>query len=156
MPIQPASGSGASMEIIVGGKGHTFKPGEVRQVQYESVVLNVVTRELHDRLCAVRVATPQEGTSPEVSHCHFCGLCYSRPAPYDSVERYTDMIRRHVLGAGASSVFPSAVGVICSITKDPSADNAEMVRRVRNVVAAAELVHDEQRQDDQGQQAPQG
>lgn len=40
--------------------------------------LRIVPTELHDVLCAWRIASPQE-TDPVVLHCHGCGLCYPRP-----------------------------------------------------------------------------
>jgi hypothetical protein len=52
--------------------------GSLRIVEHNGSRLQVVTRALHDRLCIARIATPQEGTDPEVSHCAFCGLCYLR------------------------------------------------------------------------------
>jgi hypothetical protein len=52
--------------------------GSMQIIEHEGRGLKVITLALHDRLCPVRVASPQEGTSPEVLHCHFCGFCYPR------------------------------------------------------------------------------
>lgn len=52
--------------------------GGLRLVEHEGYTLKVITVALHDRLCRARVATPQEGTDSEVSHCAFCGFCYPR------------------------------------------------------------------------------
>ena len=42
--------------------------------------LRVVPRVIHDVLCVVRIATPQESVDAMVLHCAFCGLCYLRPS----------------------------------------------------------------------------
>ncbi|MEU7802609.1 hypothetical protein AB0B10_25455 [Micromonospora arborensis] len=44
--------------------------------------LRIIPRVLHDLLCSARIATPQEGSDPLVSHCAFCGFCY----PHRSVD----------------------------------------------------------------------
>lgn len=55
--------------------------GGMRFVEHDGYTLKVITVALHDRLCRARVATPQEGTDPEVSHCAFCGFSYPRIVP---------------------------------------------------------------------------
>ena len=49
--------------------------GGMHLIEHEGQQLRVITVALHDRLCNVRVATPQ-GTTPEVLGCAACGFCY--------------------------------------------------------------------------------
>ena len=52
----------------------------MRHDEADGVRLRIVPRVLHDVLCTVRVATPQD-TTPVVLGCAGCGLCYERTAP---------------------------------------------------------------------------
>ena len=52
----------------------------MRHADADGVRLRIVPRALHDVLCAVRVATPQD-TTPVVLGCAGCGLSYERTAP---------------------------------------------------------------------------
>jgi hypothetical protein len=52
------------------------------ELEHEGNRLRVVSVEQHDARCSVRVASPQ-GTTPEVLHCHFCGLAYPVPGEPD-------------------------------------------------------------------------
>jgi hypothetical protein len=47
----------------------------LRAVRHHGHLFQVVSVALHDRLCTVRVATPQ-GTEPGVLCCNACGFCY--------------------------------------------------------------------------------
>lgn len=49
----------------------------MRRMTVDEWSLKVVPRVLHDVLCTVRVATPQD-TDPVVLGCAGCGLCYPR------------------------------------------------------------------------------
>ena len=53
-----------------------IQPVPAVSVVYDGTTrMRVVPRVIHDLLCAVRVATPQE-TTPVVLGCAGCGFCY--------------------------------------------------------------------------------
>jgi len=65
----------AYVDAIADGRA---QPPAMRDHELDGRRLRVVPRVLHDVLCEVRMATPQEGSDPLVSHCAFCGLSYPR------------------------------------------------------------------------------
>ncbi|WP_431976044.1 hypothetical protein [Micromonospora haikouensis] len=72
-PATSAAGLRALADAVAAG---AVRVPAMRYVELNGSTLRVVPRVLHDVLCEVRIATPQEGTDPVVAHCAFCGLCY--------------------------------------------------------------------------------
>ncbi len=84
--------------------------GGLRFVEHEGCTLKVITVALHDRLCPARIASPQEGTDPELLHCACCGFCHLRPAR-KAVDRYASNMRAAGLDVTVTQVAPGQVRV---------------------------------------------
>jgi hypothetical protein len=74
--IEPATSAAELHALADAIAAGAVRVPAMRYVELDESSLRVVPRVLHDVLCDVRIATPQEGTDPVVSHCAFCGLCY--------------------------------------------------------------------------------